>query len=69
MRKTDDFAMANEEKDYCKFCCNSDGTMQSYNDKLKSMTEFLIKTEGLLQIEAVDKAKSYMLTLPAWKNI
>lgn len=68
MEKTEDFAMGDSEKDYCKYCSKEDGTMQSYEEKLKSMTNFIVKTQGLDLNTAQIAAKSALEKLPAWQK-
>jgi len=68
MNSKEDFAMGDESKDYCKFCAKPDGTMESYDEKLKSMTSFIVKTQGLDEKVAENAAKSMMDKLPAWKD-
>lgn len=68
MNSKEDFAMGDESKDYCKFCSRPDGTMESYDEKLKSMTSFIVKTQGLDEKVAENAAKSMMAKLPAWKD-
>ena len=67
MEKPEDFAMGDTKKDYCQYCCHEDGTMQSYDEKLQSMTDFIVKTQGLDQESARAAAKSMISELPAWK--
>jgi Putative zinc ribbon domain len=69
MKTKDDFAMGDESKDYCKFCARPDGSMQSYDEKLKGLTGFIIKTQGLDESAALNAAKGMMAKLPAWKEI
>ena len=69
MQQPTDYAMGDTEKDYCKYCMRPDGTMQSYEEKLDSLTDFLIKTQGLDQYAAADTAKNMMARLPAWKTV
>lgn len=69
MKKPEDFAMGDIEKEYCKYCSRPDGTMQSYDEKLKSLTGFILKTQGLDENTAKAAAKSMMSKLPAWENI
>ena len=69
MKTKDSFAMSDESKDYCKFCARPDGSMQSYDEKLKGMTEFIIKTQGLDESAAQNAAEGMMAKLPAWKEI
>jgi len=68
MKTKEDFAMGDESKDYCKFCTRQDGEMQSYEEKLESLTGFIIKTQGLAKCAARDAAKGMMVKLPAWKE-
>ena len=69
MKERDDFAMSDENKDYCKFCVRPDGTMQAYDEKLKSMTGFIMKTQGLAEEAAQNAAKGMMAKLPAWQGM
>lgn len=69
MKNTEDFAMEDSEKEYCKYCCRPDGTMQSYDEKLNSLTSFIIKTQGLDEKAANSAAKAMMAKLPAWKTV
>ena len=41
--------------------------MQSYEEKLKSMTGFIIKTQGLDEKVAEKAAEGMLSKLPAWK--
>ena len=68
MEKPSDFAMEDQTKDYCVYCAKADGSMQSYDEKLDGMTDFIIKTQGFDQQAARSAAISMMSKLPAWKN-
>ncbi len=68
MEKAEDFAMGDTGKDYCRYCARPDGTMQSYDEKLESMTGFIVRTQGLDKGVAVEAAKAMMAKLPAWKK-
>ncbi len=66
MVKREDFALGDESKDYCTYCSRPDGSMQSYNEKLDSMTGFIIRTQGF-DVKAARLAAVEMLSkLPAW---
>jgi hypothetical protein len=67
MREKSDYAMGDESRDYCKFCAHEDGSMQSYDEKLAGMAEFIVRTQGLDKDAAVKSAKNIMAQLPAWK--
>lgn len=68
MRTQSDYAMGDESKEYCIYCARPDGTMQSYEEKLESMTGFIIKTQGLDESVAKNVAKEMLDKLPAWKK-
>jgi Putative zinc ribbon domain len=68
MNKKEDYAMGNENKDYCKYCMREDGLMQSYEEKLVGMTKFIVSTQGIDEIAAREAAKEIMSKLPAWKE-
>lgn len=68
MAAKEDFAMGDESKAYCKYCMRQDGLMHSYDEKLESMTEFIIKTQGMDKGAAKNAARSMMEKLPAWKK-
>jgi hypothetical protein len=67
MKNPEDFAMGDSEKDYCLYCTHPDGTMQSYEEKLISLTSFIIKTQGIDETAANSAAKTMMAKLPAWQ--
>ncbi|WP_312648318.1 zinc ribbon domain-containing protein [Aminipila sp.] len=67
MKAKEDYAMEDESKDYCRYCARQDGSMQSYEEKLTSMTEFIVRTQGLDKEAAKEAAKGMMEKLPAWK--
>ncbi|MCL2295926.1 MAG: zinc ribbon domain-containing protein [Methanomassiliicoccaceae archaeon] len=68
MRKTSEFAMCDESKDYCVYCARPDGTMQSFEEKKENLTNFIIKTQGLSGEVAENAALSMMRKLPAWED-
>ena len=68
MKKASEFAMGDESKDYCVHCARPDGSMQSFEEKKESMTNFVIKTQGLARESAESAALSMMKKLPAWKS-
>jgi len=68
MKKAEDFAMGDENKDYCIYCARPDGTMQSFEEKKENLTMFIIKTQGLSKEVAESAALSMMKKLPAWES-
>lgn len=67
MTDPSEFAMNDINRDYCTYCSREDGTMQSYQEKLESMTDFIIKTQGIDRAIAKSAAESMMMKLPAWR--
>ena len=68
MEKSEEFAQNNPEKDYCVNCAAPDGSMQTYEEKLDSLTGFIVKTQGFDPAAAKAAAGKMMLKLPAWKD-
>lgn len=68
MERKEDFAMGDRSRDYCRHCARPDGTMQSYAEKLESMTGFIVRTQGLDAGAARENARVLMAKLPAWKD-
>jgi len=68
MADLSDHAMGDAGKDYCKHCSRPDGTMQTYQEKLESLTGFIVRTQGLEAEAAKNLAKTMMSHLPAWKS-
>ncbi|MDF9823661.1 hypothetical protein M2475_000008 [Breznakia sp. PF5-3] len=68
MRTIEDYPLNDESKDYCKFCANEDGSMHSYEQKLKGMSAFLVNTQGIDTEVAQEMAKKMMEKLPAWRD-
>ncbi len=68
MERTEQFAQGDPSKDYCIYCAKPDGSMQNFEEKLDSMTGFVIKTQGLDASVARELAREQLLKLPAWSN-
>lgn len=68
IKKPEDFAMGDDSKDYCVHCTRPGGTMQSYQEKLDSMSQFIVKTQGLDETAVRNAANSMMAKLPAWQD-
>lgn len=68
MKAQEDHAMGDEGKDYCVYCSKPDGTMQTYDEKLDSMTNFIVRTQGLDNNAARNVVKGMLAKLPAWKD-
>ena len=68
MTKPADFPLEDESKDYCIYCARPDGSMQSYEEKLEGMTDFMVRTQGLDRDAAHQMAERSLPKLPAWKD-
>jgi hypothetical protein len=68
MNEPADFAMGDTAKDYCVHCARPDGSMQSYREKWASLTDFIVRTQGLDKNAANLAARNMMARLPAWKD-
>ena len=68
MKTEGDFAMGDIQKDYCRFCARENGLMQTYEEKLDSLTSFVVGIHGLDKDAARIAAQTMMAQLPAWKD-
>ncbi|AFM01657.1 MULTISPECIES: zinc ribbon domain-containing protein [Desulfitobacterium] len=68
MTKAADYALGDENKEYCLYCARPDGSMQSYPEKVEGMTDFLTRTQGLDKEAARQMAIRTLAKLPAWKD-
>ena len=68
MEKPEDFAGGDLKKDWCCHCATADGSLKTYEEALAGMAEFMTTTQGIAEEAARDAAKSYMQTMPAWKD-
>ena len=69
MNQASDYPLGDQSKDYCIHCARPDGSMQSYQEKLDGMSNFIIKTQGLDAQVARVSAQALMAKLPAWKTV
>jgi len=68
MESLADHAGGDPHKVYCLHCARPDGTMQSYEEKLESLTSFIMKSEGRKEESARQKATDWMARQPAWRK-
>lgn len=68
MVKPEEFAAGDTAKDYCVHCSRPDGSMQTYEEKLDSMSGFIVKTQGFDEGAARQAAGELMAKLPAWQR-
>jgi hypothetical protein len=68
MRNDADFPMGDRSRAYCRFCARPDGSMQGREEKLASLTAFLMRIQGLDEPTARETAAALMARLPAWSD-
>lgn len=68
MTDEEDFPMGDRDKAYCIHCSRPDGTMQSFEEKLESLTQFIVRTQGFDARAAESSALTMMRRLPAWRD-
>jgi len=68
MESPAEHAGADPDKDYCLYCARPDGSMQSYEERLESMTSFIMKSEGRNEESARQKAANWLAKQPAWRT-
>ena len=68
MNKKNDFAMGDESKDYCVYCAKEDGSMNSFDEAVEGMAEYMSESEKIDKNFARKKVLEYMKSMPAWKE-
>jgi hypothetical protein len=68
METSTDHASGDPGKAYCRHCARPDGSMQSYPEKLDSMTRFIMQSEGRQEAPAREKATKWLAQQPAWQQ-
>jgi len=68
MKTPSEHALNDESKDYCSLCANPDGSMHTFEQKVESMTAYLVKSKGMDRKDAAKLVSSLLAKLPAWKD-
>ena len=68
LRNTEDHALGDPQKSYCRYCARPDGSLKSYDEALIGMSGFLRQTQGLDEQAATSMAKQMMAKQPAWQG-
>ena len=62
-------AMPIESGVYCTYCTDEHGALQSFEERLRRMSQFMRREDPSLSVdEATAKAKEYMSQMPAWRD-
>ena len=68
MKKIEDFGGKIPDNKYCVHCTDELGKLKPFDQKIKDMTGFIMKTSDLNQEKAEQMAKDTMSKMPAWKS-
>ena len=75
MKKVQDYANGDVNKDYCYQCAREDGSMKSYEEVLEDSISWALEnfqmigfTKKPTEAEARKVLAAHMATMPAWKN-
>lgn len=76
MMKPEEHGNSDINNDWCKYCCNQDGTHKSYEEILENMVKFMMSEEGVqmsgLKFDSIEEAKEvakkYLSSMPAWSE-
>ena len=66
MTESEDFGGGNPENLYCVHCSNPDGSLKTYDEVLKGMANFMMRSQNLDRETAESKAREHMGKMPAW---
>ena len=69
MTEPEHFSMNDTSRDYCCHCSHEDGSMRTDEETFASMTQFMMKTQGIKEAAAQTAVKEMLAKLPAWKDI
>lgn len=69
MGKPEDFGGKNIKNNYCVYCSDLNGVLKSYDEILRGMAVFMMKTRGMTEEDAIKKAKEHMAKMPAWRQL
>ena len=68
MKNQEDFGGSKIENKYCRFCTDAKGNLKPFDEKVKDMTGFIMRTTDLAFEQAQNLAKDNMKKMPAWKE-
>ena len=68
MTSPEEHGGGNKENIYCVRCCNSDGTLKTFEEVLEGMTGFMMESRGMDRAAAESAARDYLSMMPAWNG-
>ncbi len=66
MRTKDEFGGGRPDNSYCVHCCDEEGNLKSYDDMVKGMAQFMMKTQSISNEQAIKATKEHLVKMPAW---
>jgi len=63
-----DRPLGHPESAWCAYCSQPDGTLQEFQERFERMVQWEMKTKGKAKAEAELSTRTYMRSMPAWKN-
>jgi hypothetical protein len=65
----DSCGMPIEDGTYCEYCTDTDGNLQSFDERFERMVQWTMKRgNDLSRTKAEEDTLAYMATMPAWRN-
>jgi hypothetical protein len=68
MRDPSEYGGGDTANRYCVHCTDAEGKLRSYEEALEGMKQLMIRNNGMAESEALQAAKEYMATMPAWAS-
>ena len=69
MRTKDEFGGGRPDNSYCVHCCDEKGNLKSYDNMVKGMAQFMMKTQGISNEQAIKATKEHLAKMPAWADV
>ncbi len=68
MRHESDHGPGRPDSAYCAYCSTPDGDAQGFEERLRRLTQWAMRQDGLDRAAAERAARDYMRALPAWRD-
>ncbi len=68
MKKIEEFGGKKPDNRYCVYCTDEQGNLKPFDEKVKDMTGFIMRTHGLDFEHSQNLARENMKKMPAWKE-
>jgi hypothetical protein len=68
MMDLSDYGAKSMKSRYCRYCTNAEGMLQSPQERLQRLTNFIMEDGKLPEEKAREEAVKQMRKMPAWKG-